>query len=56
MHIEGKPDSGRLTYHIPQMKKVKATTIPLHGLSEYHQWMTSLLKTPPYNKFTYHSI
>jgi hypothetical protein len=24
--------------HNPQMK-IKATTIPLQGLSEYHQWM-----------------
>jgi hypothetical protein len=38
--------SGSLTYHKPEMTKIKTTTIPLQGLSEYHQWMTSLLKTP----------
>jgi hypothetical protein len=32
--------------HNLQMKKIKAITIPLHDLSEYHQRMTSLLKTP----------
>jgi hypothetical protein len=37
---------------------IKIKTIPIHlqGLSEYHQWMTSLLKTPAWNKFTYYSI
>jgi hypothetical protein len=34
------------------MKKIKATTIPLQGLSEYHQWMTSLLKTPASDRTT----
>jgi hypothetical protein len=34
------------------MKKIKATTIPLQGLSEYHQWMISLLKTPPTDRAT----
>jgi hypothetical protein len=32
------------------------TTIPLQGLSEYHQWMTSLLKPPPFLYRAYQSI
>jgi hypothetical protein len=32
-------DSGCLTYHNLQMMKIKTITIPLQGLSEYHQWM-----------------
>jgi hypothetical protein len=30
------------------MKKIKANTIPLPDLSEYHQWMTSLITPPPF--------
>jgi hypothetical protein len=36
----------------PQMVKTKATNIPLQGLSECHQWMTSLFKTPPSDRTT----
>jgi hypothetical protein len=43
-------------YQKPQMIKTEAITIPLQGLSDYHHWITSLLKTPTCNKFTYHSI
>jgi hypothetical protein len=30
---EDRVDSGRLTYHNPQMKMIKAIIIPLQGLS-----------------------
>jgi hypothetical protein len=41
LHIVQTRDSGRLTYHNPQMTKTENISIPLQDLSEYHQWMTS---------------